>query len=53
MADKVNMFETEDYMKIYDSLKSDNDKVKRMLASKEYYKLHPDLKPEKRPKKVK
>ena len=53
MADRVNIFETDDYKKIYDSLKSENDKVKRMLASKEFYKLHPDLKPERKAKKQK
>lgn len=51
MADRVNIQNTEDYKKIYDSLKSENDKVRRMQASKEFYKLHPDLKPERKPKK--
>ena len=37
--------------KIYDSLTTENDKVKRMLASKQFYKDHPDLKPERKAKK--
>ena len=41
----------DDYKKIYDSLTTENDKVKRMLASKQFYKDHPDLKPERKAKK--
>ena len=51
MAQRVNIYDTDDYKKIYDSLTTENDKVKRMLASKQFYKDHPDLKPERKAKK--
>ena len=51
MSDKINIQNTDEYKTIYDSLKSDNDRIKRMLASKQYYKQFPDQKPERKPKK--
>ena len=53
MSDKINIQDTDDYKQIYESLKSENDKIKRMLASKQYYKKFPDRKPERKPKKAK
>lgn len=53
MTDKIDIKNTGEYKQIYNSLKSDNDRVKTMQASKLYYAKYPDQRPYKAPKKQK
>ena len=55
--DKTNFKQSEEFKKIYDTVKIENERVKVMTACKQFYKLYPEmktekLKPKKRTKKV-
>ena len=45
--------DNKEFQKIYDELKTENPKIKLMLASKQFYRTHPELKPEPRQKRPK
>ena len=53
MTDKINIKESSEYKEIFDSLKSDNERVKTMQACKLYYAQFPENRPFKPPKKQK
>ena len=53
MTDKINIQNTEEYKKIFESINTENDKIRRMQASKLYYKSFPELRPARKEKKVK
>lgn len=47
------MKNTKEYKEIFNGLTTENQRVKNMLACKQYYKLYPETRPEKKVKKDK